>query len=65
MSGTPNTAYDGPELFCKNCGSMEQIRAYEIGMQGRRETNIICLCKKCAGLFEDIVASRSREAVRS
>ena len=41
MSGTPNTAYDGPELFCKNCGS------------------------KCAGLFEDMVASRSREAVRS
>lgn len=65
MSGTPNTAYDGPELFCKNCGSMEQIRAYEIGMQGRRETNIICLCKKCAGLFEDMVASRSLEAMRS
>ena len=60
MSGTPNTAYDGPEIFCKNCGSMEQIRAYEIGMQGRSETNIICLCSKCAGLFEDMVASRSR-----
>ena len=65
MSGTPNTAYDGPEIFCKNCGSMEQIRAYEIGMHGRSETNIICLCGKCVGLFEDMVASRSREAMRS
>ena len=65
MSRIPGTIYHGPELFCKNCGSMEQIRAYEIGMQGRRETNIICLCIKCAGLFEDMVDSRSREAVRS